>query len=506
MRTIRFLLATFSMVVLLPTFSPASPATSIRPPLSLEATSSFSLSTMTPEETKWYDRLTGAMDASALLADDFMQSDDSYTLGRDGGNYIESLLMALKATGDRRFLDRVYELTELARPRLRDTWLDGTSDGFTDWLWLADPTNATFYGKDTNWLDESIASGNVALWTYAFYVNRNLDPKFATAANFWRDWLENQFLAKWYRRVGGDPLVAWNTPFAAFYKPDVEPRSANWRLAYYLWKVTGNGFYKSRCDEIVAQLSAAQTLNPARTTAWRWARQLDPTSTEWQTINYANYYLRVVLEMQQEGMTFYSSPTTLQRFASTFRDVVYAGTLPGMTGMKNDVNGGGSTGFALYAFNGLSPWDATGTLMSLADKSIVGVGNYATGGRSKSARNDVYVSAYALMALETHPNATAVPEPTVGAALSLEQNDPNPFSSSTSIRFELPRTAEVRLSIFDAAGRQVRTLERGTLPAGQHVRQWDGRGDHGETLPDGIYFLTVDSGGRRMVRSAIRLQ
>jgi len=121
MRTIRSLLAALSLVALSSTLSPASPATSIRPPLSLEASSSFSLSAMTPAETQWYNRLTGAMDASALLANDFMQSDDSYTLGRDGENYIEALLMALKATKNRRFLDRVYELTKLARPRLRDT-------------------------------------------------------------------------------------------------------------------------------------------------------------------------------------------------------------------------------------------------------------------------------------------------------------------------------------------------------------------------------------------------
>ncbi len=381
--------------------------------------------TRTPEEQVWYDRLIAAMNASDVLADNAMTGGDSYELGRTGGNYIEALFMAFRATGEKQFLDRIYDLTELGRGSLRDAWLDGTTDGYTSWLWLADPTNATYYGKDTNWLDESISSGNVALWTWVLNANRGLDSRYGPAADFWRDWLENQFLAKWYARAGGDPLTAWNTPYAAFYKPDLEPRSANWRLAHYLWLVTGDTFYRDRQNEIVEELWGANHVNPSHPSAFRFSKETAPSSVNWMLVNYANYYARVVLEMNLAGMPHYSDPVNMKLFAGTFRDVVYASSMPARSSMTNDVNGGGSTSFDLYAFNGFSTWDSTGFLMNLANASVTGAGNYAGGGTSKAARNDVYLSSYALEALS--------PEGTT--ATSVARFDAEPQSDG-SVRIE----------------------------------------------------------------------
>lgn len=421
--------------------------------------SPMSAHAMTPEETIWFNRTLAAMDASNVLINNTMLTGDSYAIGRDGGNYTQALLMAYRATGDRRFLDRVYELSELARTKLRDAWLDGTTDGFTDWNWLIDPANATYYGKDTNWLDESIASGNAAMWAYAFHSNRALDPRYAAAADFWRDWCENEFLAKWYQRVGGDPLVAWNTPYAAFYKPDTEPRSANWRLAYYLWKVTGNTFYRDRADQIRTELIGANEINPAHPRAYRWTKETSPSSQTWQLVNYANYYIRVVIEMNLEGVPFFSSPVEMKRFAAAFREVIYANTMPGRTTMTNDVSGGGSTSFSVYAFNGLSAWDSTGFLMNLANVSITGVGNYAPGGLSKAARNDVFMSSYALMAL-----SPAGPTPTLVASFMADPLD----DGTVRIQWEMTSTeGSVATNVYRVAPNGVeRTLVNPTPIAG----------------------------------------
>ena len=406
----------------------------LQPPLSSSIVPRIPMPThalaRTPEETVWYNRVLDGMAASNVLADGIMISGDSYTIGRDGGNYTEALIMAYRATGDRQFLDRVLELANLAKAQLRDAWLDGTTDGFTGWLWLIDPTNTTFFGKDTNWLDESISAGNAALWMYTFDQNRQLDPAYAAAADFWRNWLETQFLGKSYQRAGS-ALAAWNTPFAAFYKPDLEPRSANWRLAYYLWKVTGNAFYRDREQEIRTQLVNAFQVNPANTLAYRFARQLDVSTQEWMLTNYANYPMRVVIEMNLEGVPFFSSPVPMKRFASTFRNIIFNNSLSATT-MKNDVNGGGSTSFALYAFNAFSPWDSTGFLMNLADDAIVGAGNYAAGGNSKAARNDVYIASYALYALS--------PEGTTGTMVSRFDAVPQ-SDGAVRIEFELGSAA-----------------------------------------------------------------
>jgi hypothetical protein len=53
------------------------------------------------------------------------------------------------------------------------------------------------------------------------------------------------------------------------------------------------------------------------------------------------------------------------------------------------------------------------------------------------------------------------------------------------------------LTVYDAAGRVVRTLAEGRLPAGRHVVPWDGRDDHGSAVASGCYFLALDAGGGR---------
>ncbi|MFH1018166.1 MAG: hypothetical protein V1798_08300 [Pseudomonadota bacterium] len=401
--------------------------------LSLRGNPSFDAGSLTAEETKWYNRIFDGIDGCRNLIDGYASGSSSviegqpvgdvYAIGREVGNYTEALLMALRATGDLRFLDRVYEVSELYRGSLRDAWLDaagGTTDGYTDWLWIADSGNATFYGKDTNWLDESISSGNVALVAYAMQVNRDLNPKYAASTDFWRDWLENQFLAKWYQRApvnsencnnyANNMLCAWNEPFAAFYKFDVEPRSSNWRLAYYLWKITGNSFYKDRVDEIVDQLIQAMQVNPNHPTAYRWSWRLDlalAATDGWEDTTHGNYYSRVTMEMSIEGMPFYSDPTEMARFAATYRDVVYGPYAPDFTQagskftqMAATMNGDdGPVGFAPHANSGFARWDTTGFLMNMAEHSITGKENFAAGGNSKGARNDVYISSYALMAI-----------------------------------------------------------------------------------------------------------
>ena len=478
--------------------------------LAAEAASPLSLARLTAAESLWSARLYPAMDASSTLVDNTMLSGDSYSIGRDGGNYVEALLLAYRVTGDGRLLSRVYALTQLARTKLRDAWLDGTTDGFTDWLWLADSTDATFYGKDTDWLDESIASGNVALWANAFQLNRARDPRYAEAADFWRGWLETQFLAKWYQRAG-DSLTAWDTPYAAFYKPDTEPRSANWRLASNLYALTGNPFYAARAEEIRAQLAAAQVVNPAHPAAYRWAKELDPTTQDWQLVNYANYYMRVVIEMHLAGVAPFASGSEMARFAAAFRDVVYSGSLPALATMTNDVNGGGSNAYALYAFNGFAAWDSTGFLANLAERSFTGAGRYAAGGQSKAARNDVFLSAYALMALAMSSPTTdvgprRVARPADGTLLSLGPATPNPFADATEVSYRLSSATHVRVEVRDAAGRTVRVLTDDTVEAGTHTTRWDGRDAQGRAAPPGVYFVVAGDGQGTVARRAVRVR
>ncbi|MGH7725863.1 MAG: S8 family serine peptidase [Candidatus Eiseniibacteriota bacterium] len=73
---------------------------------------------------------------------------------------------------------------------------------------------------------------------------------------------------------------------------------------------------------------------------------------------------------------------------------------------------------------------------------------------------------------------------------------PNPFRERASIRFGLARAGDVRLELFDVAGRRVRTLVEGAHDAGTHVALWNGRDEHGRRIGAGVYFVRLVTPGR----------
>lgn len=82
------------------------------------------------------------------------------------------------------------------------------------------------------------------------------------------------------------------------------------------------------------------------------------------------------------------------------------------------------------------------------------------------------------------------------AGLWMAPAAPNPFRGETRLAFAVPRDAEVALRLYDVAGRRIRTLQDGRLPAGQHARLWDRRTDRGELAAPGLYFARLVVDGR----------
>jgi len=72
---------------------------------------------------------------------------------------------------------------------------------------------------------------------------------------------------------------------------------------------------------------------------------------------------------------------------------------------------------------------------------------------------------------------------------------PNPFSSTTIIRYSVSEPGQVSLHIYDAAGRLVRAFADGIKEPGTQEVSWDGRDDRGEPLTGGIYFCRLQAGG-----------
>lgn len=82
----------------------------------------------------------------------------------------------------------------------------------------------------------------------------------------------------------------------------------------------------------------------------------------------------------------------------------------------------------------------------------------------------------------------------------LFQNSPNPFSRSTKIVFSLESAAHVRLEVFDAMGRLVRTVVNEVRSPMVYTESWDGRDNSGRRLAAGTYFYRLEIPGWKEVR------
>ncbi len=91
-------------------------------------------------------------------------------------------------------------------------------------------------------------------------------------------------------------------------------------------------------------------------------------------------------------------------------------------------------------------------------------------------------------------------------ATRLEPNVPNPFNPSTRIRFVLGAPGRVRVDVFDAQGRHVRTLVDARRPAGRHEIAWNGRDDAGRSVASGIYFCRLRARGADATRKMLLLK
>lgn len=96
--------------------------------------------------------------------------------------------------------------------------------------------------------------------------------------------------------------------------------------------------------------------------------------------------------------------------------------------------------------------------------------------------------------------------PAAGLRTRLGAARPNPFNPSTRIEYALATSVALDLSVFDAAGRKVRTLVSQVVPAGRHVAHWDGRDGSGRRVASGVYFFRMTTPGFTETRKAVLLK
>ncbi len=85
----------------------------------------------------------------------------------------------------------------------------------------------------------------------------------------------------------------------------------------------------------------------------------------------------------------------------------------------------------------------------------------------------------------------------------LENNFPNPFNPSTTIRYQIAEAGPVKLVIYDMLGKEIRTLINNHRDSGSYEARWDGRDNNGRMMATGIYFYKISSGSFSKIKKMI---
>jgi Tol biopolymer transport system component len=91
----------------------------------------------------------------------------------------------------------------------------------------------------------------------------------------------------------------------------------------------------------------------------------------------------------------------------------------------------------------------------------------------------------------------------VPSSIELEQNYPNPFSSSTAISYQINKQLDVSIKIYDILGRIVKVFLMGTHGIGAHGIVWDGTDNFGKKVTPGIYFYQMRAGDETLVKKMV---
>ena len=127
-----------------------------------------------------------------------------------------------------------------------------------------------------------------------------------------------------------------------------------------------------------------------------------------------------------------------------------------------------------------------------------------------SLRGTFYLDDISLVAAQSSGGMTAVQEEgdPSGAPreFALELNYPNPFNSSTTIRYRIEEPGRVRLEIFDVQGKKVKTLADGYAGLGAYRVEWDGADARGTPVATGVYLARLQKGTASLFHKMLLLK
>jgi hypothetical protein len=154
----------------------------------------------------------------------------------------------------------------------------------------------------------------------------------------------------------------------------------------------------------------------------------------------------------------------------------------------------------LVTENGVFVYDVSDTT------SIKKVGSYDLPGHGYNVyvENDLlYVADYEDFCILqfTRPSGLHHTRSYINSNYHLSQNYPNPFNPSTTIEFDLPKTSNVTLKIFNILGEEITTLVSDRLNAGSFNYEWTA-----SDLASGVYLYRLEAGDHIETRKMVLMR
>jgi len=90
--------------------------------------------------------------------------------------------------------------------------------------------------------------------------------------------------------------------------------------------------------------------------------------------------------------------------------------------------------------------------------------------------------------------------------IGIGKPQPTLFSKTTKFTVMLPENTNISVGIFDVSGRKIKDIYKGKITKGKHIFNWNGKNVYGEETPSAIYFIVVDTPGKRISRKVTYLR
>jgi len=152
----------------------------------------------------------------------------------------------------------------------------------------------------------------------------------------------------------------------------------------------------------------------------------------------------------------------------------------------------------------LGPLDSL--LVTFGDWTASPLGTFPT--RCSTAMDGDMVSANDILSGSVQVASVGVSEsdPALGIPRTVTLSGNGPFAGRVSIVYGLPRSAELRLEVYDACGRLVRVVADGVGKPGYHTADWCCTDERGRAVPQGAYFVRLTADGTTLTSKIVKTE